>query len=126
MLTVIVELSTAELVEICPSSASQLETISSIAFATSSAFAESYSSVASKSYGSGPPSYQGANVIVPWALQAVPVHVAEQPVATAEQDVLQLSPAQKVLHALAVRVPQELDDEELEEKVVVASGVDEG
>jgi len=49
------------------------------------------------------------------------VHVAEQPTETAEQDEVQLPPAQKVLHALAVRVPHELEDD-VDEKDVVRDG----
>lgn len=62
--------------------------------------------------------YQGARTRVAAWLQAVPVQVAEQPVATAEQEEEQVPPTQKVLHALAVRVPHELEDEDEENEVV--------
>lgn len=49
------------------------------------------------------------------------MQVAEQPTDTAEQDEEQLPPAQNVEQALAVCVPQELD-EDVEEKDVVRVG----
>lgn len=48
------------------------------------------------------------------------MHVAEQAVATAEQDVEHLSPSQRVLHALAVCVVHPDEDDVAEENDVIS------
>jgi hypothetical protein len=108
-----------------PASISHASTIEPIANATLSALAELYSDMAIQSYGLSHPVYHGAKVTVAiWLLwlQVDLVQVAEHAVATAEHDVEQSAPLQRVLQALAVCVLHSEEEDDVDENDVVEDG----